>query len=298
MHIIDKIAERIKFLGALAERNGRLRGVEASAFLHAVFRSAFVRKLSLGNRLVPSAGNPVHGCIPYTFEGRTVYWPEPAGTVSLYHAYWEVYYDSRGHMFDTFGTEVRHGDTVIDCGACEGFFTKKVLEAGAEKVYCVEPSRMMSKCLGLTFGNETGTGRVELVESLLGGEDGEAHFVEDETNPANGRLLGRGEQKESAYPVVQQTLDGFCEKRGTGRVDFIKADVEGAEAELVKGASGTIARHRPRLSIAVYHAPDNFERVRSIVESAAPGYTFRLKGLVISHGEVTPMILHCIPPAG
>ncbi|WP_406492186.1 FkbM family methyltransferase [Streptomyces sp. NBC_00846] len=48
-----------------------------------------------------------------------------------------------------------------------------------------------------------------------------------------------------------RTVDGLCHHMGLDRVDFIKADVEGAEAAVLSGARRTLLRHRPALLLEI-----------------------------------------------
>lgn len=48
-----------------------------------------------------------------------------------------------------------------------------------------------------------------------------------------------------AEPVAMLTLDSLVAALALTRVDFIKADIEGFEAELIKGAAETLQNHRP-----------------------------------------------------
>jgi FkbM family methyltransferase len=47
------------------------------------------------------------------------------------------------------------------------------------------------------------------------------------------------------------TLDVFCDREGIERVDFIKADVEGAELKVLHGGVQTLTRHRPALQLEI-----------------------------------------------
>jgi len=47
-----------------------------------------------------------------------------------------------------------------------------------------------------------------------------------------------------SVPVQMITLDSFCEQHGIGVIDFILADVQGAEAEMIRGGRKTLARTR------------------------------------------------------
>lgn len=62
-------------------------------------------------------------------------------------------------------------------------------------------------------------------------------------------LAARPKNRPVTTPV--RTVDGLCNHMGLGRVDFIKADVEGAEAAVLSGARRTLLRHRPALLLEI-----------------------------------------------
>jgi FkbM family methyltransferase len=47
-----------------------------------------------------------------------------------------------------------------------------------------------------------------------------------------------------AVPVEMTTLDRFCEQQGIGVIDFIWADIQGAEGEMIRGGRQSLARTR------------------------------------------------------
>ena len=51
--------------------------------------------------------------------------------------------------------------------------------------------------------------------------------------------------------VRTDTLDHFVEINGIGRVDFIKADVEGAELRVLEGSKDTIERFKPAVLVEI-----------------------------------------------
>jgi FkbM family methyltransferase len=53
-------------------------------------------------------------------------------------------------------------------------------------------------------------------------------------------------------PVV--TIDGFCDERGLGRVDFIRMDIEGAELRALHGAAAILDRDRPHVLLEIHPA--------------------------------------------
>jgi FkbM family methyltransferase len=52
-------------------------------------------------------------------------------------------------------------------------------------------------------------------------------------------------------PVEVTTLDAFCAQQSIDRLDFIKADVEGAEIKVLRGGMDTLTRHRPTLQLEI-----------------------------------------------
>jgi FkbM family methyltransferase len=80
---------------------------------------------------------------------------------------------------------------------------------------------------------------VEPVAVALGAAPGTATMSE-ELFTGNNRISGEG-----ALLVPVDTLDRLADAQGLTRLDLLKIDVEGAEAEVIQGASRTIARHRP-----------------------------------------------------
>jgi FkbM family methyltransferase len=68
------------------------------------------------------------------------------------------------------------------------------------------------------------------------------------------------------------TLDAFVESNGIERIDFIKADIEGAERDMLKGATRVLRDFAPKLAICTYHLPDDPAVLEGIIKSANPGY--------------------------
>jgi hypothetical protein len=69
------------------------------------------------------------------------------------------------------------------------------------------------------------------------------------------------------------TLDKFVEENKLERIDFIKADIEGAERDMLKGATNVLKTFAPKLAICTYHLPDDPEVLEKIIREANPDYT-------------------------
>lgn len=69
------------------------------------------------------------------------------------------------------------------------------------------------------------------------------------------------------------SVDGIV----TDHIDYIKFDVEGAEAEALRGASVTIHRDRPDLLISVYHRTEDLLELPDQVLDLCPDYKLYLR---------------------
>jgi len=88
---------------------------------------------------------------------------------------------------------------------------------------------------------------------------------------AGGAASSVGEGGGVEVPV--RALDGL----DLGPVSLIKLDIEGAEIPALRGAADTIRRHKPKLSLAVYHKPDDLAAVQDAITAIRPDYRFRLR---------------------
>ena len=73
------------------------------------------------------------------------------------------------------------------------------------------------------------------------------------------------------------TIDAYARENNLPSVDFIKLDVEGAELDVLQGATSTIARFKPILAISAYHKVDDFWVLMNFVKSIRPDYEFAMR---------------------
>jgi len=62
-----------------------------------------------------------------------------------------------------------------------------------------------------------------------------------------------------------------------GRVDLVKLDVEGAEAQVLKGATRLIERSRPVLTLSLYHNPQDLWELPELLLRICPDYKFHIR---------------------
>jgi len=150
---------------------------------------------------------------------------------------------------------LRPGMIVLDIGAHHGFYTllgsKKVGSTG--RVLAFEPSPRERKRLRrhIWFNQ---CKNVTVWECALGRAEGNADlFVVDGAETGfNSLRPPNASQPTKTLSVRVATLDDCLSREGIERVDFVKMDVEGAEIEVLNGATRLLDRHpRPALMCEV-----------------------------------------------
>lgn len=164
---------------------------------------------------------------------------------------------------------VQRGDVVLDIGAHVGVFTAQALELGAAKVVAVEPDPGNVECLRRNFSEDIAAGRVVLVEEAAWNKRETLTFHLGESSAWNSLMHdpGGGVLEVSARP-----LDEIVEELGLESVDYIKIDVEGAEAEVMEGAAAIFRAHRPTVMVDSHQGATGWTRAPEILRQAHPDY--------------------------
>lgn len=177
---------------------------------------------------------------PYIwFEDKKMYYPQnynflvKDGERYAVNVFKEQQSEQSPHLYCPKGHEVLKNSVIVDAGVCEGNFALKYVE-DAKKIYLVECDPIWQKPLQLTFS--VFHDKVTLVNKFI--------------------------SRRSAYYEI--SIDDMLEG---GRVDFIKADVEGAEIDMLLGAKKTLQRSNARISVCSYHKQNDEENIRWILES-------------------------------
>jgi len=183
------------------------------------------------------------------------------------------------------------GEHFVDAGAFVGDSTERFLWAnnGAfASVHAFEPGAaqflaMRRRIERLQHEWAIPEGKITCVQAGLGATSGPMSFA------GNDQLLQSGGfgHAESGEPVMVHALDDYLDGRPA---TFIKADVEGMELDLLKGAARTIAAFRPKLAISVYHEPEHLFTIAEHLREQVPQYRMALRHHAASLMET---ILYC-----
>ena len=134
---------------------------------------------------------------------------------------------------------ISHGSLVLDVGACFGTHALAFADwVGIQgKVIAIDASPENFEYLKLNANSRRYSGAIELINVAASSEPTRRFNVtSDETN------FGSVKAEQTPTGAVRAvTIDDL----GLERLDFIKLDIEGMEAEALKGARNTLERFRP-----------------------------------------------------
>ena len=167
---------------------------------------------------------------------------------------------------------LEHGDVVLDCGANMGLFSTYAAQKGCT-CYAFEPFPELKETIEKMC--EINEVSINLVSAAVSNATGMATFSVGYNNTAGS--LVKGASEEGTIKVQTVSIDEFVEKEGLSSVDYIKADIEGAERLMLQGAQNTLAKFGPKLAICTYHLPDDKEVLTKLILQANPRYQIEYK---------------------
>lgn len=205
-----------------------------------------------------------------------LFWPRQYPIDGLYQVVAETFDREDWHYYQKKSTEVESQDVVVDVGAAEGLFSLTIADR-CRKVIMIEPNDFFVKSLQQTFASKTD--KVEIINVAVGSEEGEIEFAQTS-------LSGHINQGEGAIKKIT-TIDLLLKGQP---VSYLKADLEGFEIQMLKGAVETIRINRPRIAITTYHKENNADEIISFIKSILPDYRHYVKGIFHEFGK--PVMIH------
>jgi FkbM family methyltransferase len=170
---------------------------------------------------------------------------------------------------------LRPGMVCYDVGANVGFTA--VLAArcvgDAGRVVCFEPLSDNARQIRVN-ADRNGFSQIQVHQVALGGADGEAEFRLSHA-PTWGRLADAGATPEQSGTtrVPVRRLDSLAASESLPPPQFIKMDVEGAEADVLAGGRAMLAAARPVMVIELHHT------YQAVVDALA-GLDYEVRPLV------------------
>jgi FkbM family methyltransferase len=204
------------------------------------------------------------------------------GEIVRFPARWSRYYPSEyePETFDFLQKHLKKGATVLDIGAHIGLFSiiaaRLVGEKG--KVFSFEPTPFTRSVLSKVVELNNCTEIIEVRDEAVSDAKGTATFYDTgDSEVSNANSLVKTARSRGEIEIQLTTVDDFAEENGL-KIDCLKIDVEGAELDLLRGASKTFLNNRPIAHLSLHPAMIT-EKKQSLVEIWDLLETYQLKVL-------------------
>ena len=174
-------------------------------------------------------------------------------------------------------------DVVVDVGAHVGIFALKAARRG-RLVIAVEPFPSNFKLLLMN----TKINRLENVIPVnvaLGSYDGEVELLIATRSClhtiSDFRQSTQEEISNKKLKVRLKTLDSLMHELGIKKIGFIKIDAEGAELDILKGASNILQNYaKIKVAVASYHLPNERENIENFLKQKGFKSVVSSKGIL------------------
>lgn len=147
-------------------------------------------------------------------------------------------------LLAVWGERARGAGVVFDIGANAGIYSLAALAANpGVAVHAFEPTPEIAERLRRSR-EMNGLKGLRVCEAAVGAAEGNAELVQCSGGGDNEGMNYVRPGSEGGATVRVETVDGYCEREGIARVDLMKIDVQGAEADVLRGAAGMLAAGR------------------------------------------------------
>jgi hypothetical protein len=218
--------------------NGKLKKDEKEVLQYLVrnrvhyFPYSFISKYNHENIMV---FNDTEKNMKYVLDGgKRLYFKKSWDENRIKNAYYFLLMEQdeeSPHRYLTESFGIIEGDVVLDIGTAEGNFSLSIIEK-VKKIFLFESDKEWIKALHATF--EPWKEKVVITNK----------FVSDRTT-------------EDSI-----SLDGYIHEK----IDFIKADVEGEELNLLHGAREIVKKYYPKVIMCTYHRGNDANIIKSWLE--------------------------------
>ena len=153
----------------------------------------------------------------------------------------------------------KEGDTVIDIGAHIGRYTivSSKLVGKTGKVVAIEADLNTFQLLKRNVALNNLTNVLPLNIAVFSTKTRIKLYEQSASAKYNSLILTRAKQTEKYAEINADTLDSILELNEINQVNWIKIDVEGAEFEVLKGATKTLSHENISLLIEIHNIDDS-----------------------------------------
>jgi FkbM family methyltransferase len=172
-------------------------------------------------------------------------------------------------------TYVRNLDKIkrkdfIDAGGFIGDSAIVLAEFTEGRVYAFEPNSENYNLMEKTIKMNGGKTIIPVKKGLGQTDSSEVIYCNGSCSSVK---LETGDGKSESIEIT--SVDKYAEENNLD-IGLIKADIEGFEQDLLRGAEKTIRNKKPVLLICIYHTIDDLFHVKTLIESWNLGYRFTI----------------------
>jgi FkbM family methyltransferase len=195
--------------------------------------------------------------------------------------YWLTYdislcQSSGNQYFDVVSFSNSILESIVDLGAHVGSITEEYVKRsfGNCKIYAFEPDEGNREALELRVKRLKSEWRMEesdliVVSAGASAKTGDLCFKIMEKS-TDSFLSDSGERSVKVY-----ALDDFFKDKQPPTI--IKADIEGAEQDMLYGSERIIRNYKPKIVISIYHSSHDFVRIVEIIKDLNAAYNFAVR---------------------
>lgn len=167
--------------------------------------------------------------------------------------------------------QIQKNEIVIDAGANMGIFSVMAAKKGAV-VYAFEPQDVFLTYFNRNVQLNKMESRIQINKYAIGNQNKQLQFSVNKNNLLAGSIYI---DRFGDHIVVDCiTIDKWVKENDIKKIDFIKADIEGAERLLIEGAKKTLIQFKPKLAICTYHLIDDKVILQEKISNICSEYRF------------------------
>jgi FkbM family methyltransferase len=178
--------------------------------------------------------------------------------------------------------QLSRNEVFVDCGAYDGDTIaafRKITGDHFDRVIAFEPD---PKNFAALKSAVNGDPRIELQPYATSARRETLRFVAGDG--VGSRVSSTGTCEIESI-TLDEALDGIAPT-------YIKFDIEGSEPDALKGGRETISRHRPKMAVCLYHAPDHLWSIPLRLNELLPNSRFTLRTY---YADGFDCVCYCIP---